>query len=165
MTLRTADGATNTGAPQPAISIGIFGQVLLVILFCKVEPVCGLDFCCNGAKATFLERIRISLKAVAHCCFLIRASEINSTSILTANIIALAIALGWIVFLPEFDQNVFECDFVWVVVHQNGLSMAGFACANVLVAWVVVVATLIPNRGNPHAIKSPEQTFGAPKAS
>ena len=97
--------------------------------------------------------------------FLPGGCGVDRRAVLGPPVIALAHALGGVVVFPERREQILIGDLFGVETHEHDFGMAGPAAANFPVGRIGVVAAGIAHGGAVHALQSPEQAFGAPKAA
>jgi len=89
----------------------------------------------------------------------------DAASILSANIVALAVELGRVVHSEEDFQYGFEWNQIGVEYDFNDLCMTGRTGAYRLISWIWVVPTCIGRKGGFYTVQSFERTFSAPKTT
>ena len=92
-------------------------------------------------------------------------AQIDGGTVLRAQIIALAHALGWVVALPEQGQQGIQLEGRRVMDDQHHFGMAGLPGADLFVAWVGREAASVADRGGEHPFEAPKEAFRAPEAA
>ncbi|KXK45026.1 MAG: hypothetical protein UZ02_AOB001000980, partial [Nitrosomonas europaea] len=82
----------HTCSSQTAVTIGIFLQIILMVLFCGNVIFQGQDFGRDLAIAGCCQCLLIDFSGSQCKCFLAFVMVINSTAVIAADIIALAVA-------------------------------------------------------------------------
>ena len=131
-----ADRTTDACAAHTAIAIGVFAQILLVVILgvikCRrVDNLCR-DVAISGGAQFVLEHIA----AFFGRRFLRRIHTVNAGAILRADIVALSHALRRVVVFPKNLQNFVNGNQLRVKHHLHHFIMAGLAAAYFFIAWI-----------------------------
>lgn len=121
-----------------------------------------------GRHASVPEARQFRLESVSSCqssLLLFGGGAVDRTSILSTDVVALTIPLGWIMILPEDLQDVVVGDDGWVEHDENDFCMVCRTRTDCLVGRRGGVSTCVPDRGRVDSVEIPEQPLGTPKAA
>ena len=114
----------------------------------------------RGPKGRFEGRLRdLRCRQLGVRC------AIDRRSILGANIVPLAHALGGIVLIPEALKQRLKGDHLWIEHHDHHLGVPRTAAAHFLVGGVRRNAPLVAHGSAIDPLELPEQTLRAPEAA
>src|SRR5690606_24820226 len=160
-----ADRAGDAGAADAAVAVRVLGKVLLVVVLGEVE-VGGLGyFGGDGAVAGFGEDLLVGVAGGFGGLLLGVGAIEDRRTVLGADVVALAHALGGVVGLPEDAEQFFVGDLRRIVDDADGFGVARQAAADFLVGGVRGVAALVADGGGDDSRGLPERAFGAPEAA
>ena len=91
--------------------------------------------------------------------------DIDAGTVLGADIIALAHALGGVVTLPEDPQDVLEGDLFRAIDDAYNFVVPGQAAADFLIGGIGCRARRITHGGDVHARQAPEQALRSPETT
>src|SRR5690606_16343914 len=161
-----ADRAGHPGAAQPAVTVGVLGQVLLVLVLGVIERRRGRpDLGGDGPVAGRVQPRLVGIAAGQRERVLLVVVAEDRRAVLGADVVALAHALGWIVVLPERRQQGLERHPRRVVHDQHHLGVPGLAAAHFAVGRVGRVAARVTGGGGHHPGHGPEPALHAPEAA
>ena len=152
---------------KPTVTSWVLGQVLLVILLCKVVWVLlGVGNLSGYLAISFgtqlgLEGVAGGLRQLSLFVVVVE----DASAVLGASVVSLSVYLGGIMVGPEDMEELLVRDLLWVEDHLNHLSVVGVAGADVFVRWVKRATSNVSNRGTNNAALLPELPFCAPKAT
>mmetsp|Transcript_7779 Transcript_7779/g.13454 ORF Transcript_7779/g.13454 Transcript_7779/m.13454 type:complete len:237 (+) Transcript_7779:186-896(+) len=159
-----------------------FGQVLLMIILRVVEGRQGAlevggchNFGGDARSFTFpcsLQSLLIGIFTGTHQLLLLtvevdQGASVLRVSVLRPSVVALSIALGWVMRLPEPTEQVHGTDLLGVIDHLHCFSGSSAPGATLLISWVGRLPCSITHRRgmDTSTWQSPEAFFGAPKAA
>lgn len=124
---------------HPTVTVRVFVQVLLVLLFSIVKWPGGADLCADRAQVADLMH-SLSKTGMAGLCglhLLGRHGE-QRRAILGADIVALTHPLRRIVVLPEQAQQIVIADKGGIKHHPYRFGVPGLTAAHFAIGWVGV---------------------------
>src|SRR4051812_30234053 len=166
--LDDTDRAADAGAAEAAVAVRDLVQVLLVVVLGVVERAGLARRACVRSDLAELELVEQRLVRGAGRLvrlLLLLGGPVHGRAVLGADVVALAVALGRVVRLPERPEQLLGGDALRVVRHQHSLGVAGAGRAGLLVGRVGRVAALVADRGGHDAGQLPEDALGAPEAA
>lgn len=158
-------GTVQPCATQSTVPVGIFLQVLLVIIL--REKVCRGrgDLCHNWVASPLLEQGVEVIASLFRKLLLFVVIVVNGRSVLCADIVPLTVARSGIVRVPEYVEHFLVGCFRLVKHNVDNLCVTSASRAHPPVAGVFCGATCVTDASGVHAICSPEFAFRTPEAS
>ena len=121
---------------------------------------------CGDAAQPVLVQFCLKARFAIACHFeLSLGKAIDRRAVLSANVVALAHALCWVVRLPEQLEQVTIGDLLGIEDYQHGFSVPGEAGANFFVGGVWRVAAGIDHCGCPNTGLLPKTSLGSPETA
>ena len=145
------------------MAVGLFAGLLIVVLvidFCRPELGCRDDLRFYAQALLF----ELSGDALGHFLLVYILVE-HGRAILRADVRALTVQLGKIVNFIEELGELFEGDYLGIIIHFNGLSMTGLAGADLFVGGLILTAAHVADNGCQYAWVLFEMVLHAPKAT
>ena len=166
------EGRTVKGAQPLAAGLGGavraasgFGQVLLVIRLGVPKGLVRADLRGDGAVARLAQQHLIGRLAGLGLGEQGRFVHVDHRAVLAAAIIALAIALGGVMALPEQLQQVAEVNLRGVPHHPHHFAVARAAGADLLVGGLLEGSSRVAYRGGHHPRQAPEALLCSPETA
>src|ERR1044072_3218293 len=160
------DRAPPAGAAEPAIARRVLGKILLVIVLGEVELAGVHDLGRDRAVAVRRQRLVVHYLRILGGFALRRRRHIDAGTVLRADVVALAHALGRVVAFPEGLEQLFVRDLGRIVDHQHDLVVPGTAGADFLIGRVRRDRSRIAVRRRVNAVADlPEHALRAPEAA
>jgi len=148
---------------QVAACAAFFHEIFLVVFFCRPKGWCGDDLGSDRvAKAALCVELFFCLLSGFLLGLIV---EENNRSVLRSNVRSLAVIGRWIVVFPENFQQFLITDLFRVKNHVYHFSVICCTAADILIGWLVLVATGITNAGFQNTWGLAKQLFHPPKAS
>src|SRR6202035_5340737 len=142
-----ADRAGHAGAAKPAIAGRILGQILLMIVLGEIEFAGGRNLRGDGTEPLCRQRLLVGGSRCVGGFALRVAESVDRGTILGADVVALAHALGRVVTFPERLEQLVVRDLPGIEHHQHRFGMAGAARTTLLVSRVPGMAAGVADGG------------------
>ena len=136
-----------------------------MVVLGEIEIGCGRDFGGDRAMARRRQPLLELIAGLQRQRFLCGVADIDAGSVLRADIVALAHALGRVVVLPELAQQFGIADLRRLVDHPDHLVVAGPAGADLLIGCVRGRSGGVANHRHPNTGQVPEPPLDAPEAA
>jgi len=148
-----------------AVAVRNLVQVLLVVVLGEVELAGRDDLGGDVAVAGFAQLLAELGGRLLGGRLLLRTVVEDRRTVLGADVVALAHALGRVVRLPEHLDQLGVGDLLRIEHDANRLRVPGPAGADLLVGRVLGEPALVAHSGGDHAGDLPERTLLAPEAA
>jgi acetolactate synthase regulatory subunit len=157
--------AAYTGAPQPTVAARVLREVLLVVILRVIERRGHEDLGRDGSISSFAQRALVTLQRSCRQLVLRIIEVVDARTVLRPAVVSLSHALGRVVALPEYLEEIVIGEPSGPIHDQNHLVVSGPAGADILVCRVRGLACGVAYRRCVHALRLPELSLGAPEAA
>src|ERR1039458_9040269 len=160
-----SDLAGDASSAQPAVAARGLVEVLLMVLLSVVEGTSHGDLAGDLAPSDLRKRLLVVAAGLLGFGQLRLGKAEDAGPVLSSDVGTLAHCLGGVVGLPEDPQQLRVGDLLRVVDHQHGLSIAGAAAADLLVARVGTDPAAVTDRGGVNPRQLPKVPLGTPETA